>query len=198
MKNRIWAACMALLLANISILFYVYGYATSGEEKIAAQSISRLISTYAEPQSNPVFLVRAEDRCRFYGHAYCPAAEAQRASALALFNIPITLSTKPSTEAFYEDYLAARARLIKTTDNYARFLSSHPSTDDYVTASAAFEEEAGGLIGVIVSNLYALQDIALRDSDRAGNWAFAAGYLCNFVLFVLIACARRMTQRKRS
>jgi len=197
MMNKIWAACMAFILANICILFYVYGSATSGEEKVAAQQIARLISTYAEPESNPTFLVRAEDRCRFYGPSYCQIASAQRANALSLFTSPIVLTVKPTTEVFYNDYLAARARLIKATDDYATLLDSKPETRAYIVASSSFEKEAGMLIGNIVSNLYALQDSTLKEADHTGSWVFALGYLCNFVLFALVVYARRMNNQKR-
>lgn len=196
MKNRIWAACMALLLANISILFYVYGYSTSGEEKIAAQSISRVISAYAEPGANPISLVRAEDRCRFYAAEFCAPAQAQRHNVSTLFSRPLTLTTNDNTEAFYLKYLAARLRLIQATNEYAAFLDTTPSNDKYVRASAVFEQVAGHQVGLIVSNLNVLQDMALRDSDRVGNWVFTMGYLCNFFLIALTAFARKGTYNK--
>jgi hypothetical protein len=190
MKNKIWAACMALVLMNISILFYVYGSTTMGDEKVAAQNISRLISTYTEPESNPMYLTRAEDRCRFYAGVYCPASKALRAKSVSLFQTPIKIKTTTQSEVYYSDYLTARARLIKATSDYTTFLDENTTNTAYITKSIAFEEEAGVLIGSIVSNLYALQDQALQDADHTGNWAFTLGYICNFLLMVLIGFSR--------
>lgn len=198
MKNRIWACFVALAVANLMVLFYVYGYSTAGDDKVSAQKISRLISTYAEPESNPVFLVRSEDRCRFYGEVYCPEAKAQRESVAGSFSAPIKLTAKPGTENTYADYLDARTRLTKVTQDYVTFLDTNPSTLVYLSASVSFEEQAGELIGAIVSNLYALQDVALQDADHSGNWAFAFGYLVNLLMIVLAVVGSRSPTRKRS
>lgn len=198
MKNKLWAACMALVLMNLAILFYVYGNVTMGEEKIAAQNIGRLISTYAEPESNPVFLVRAEDRCRFYGKTYCPWAKQQRIAIVAPFSNPIKLAQKATATSYYIDYLNARTDLINVTNDYIAFLDTEPATPEYVAASVAYEAAAGAMVGVIVANLYALQDEALRHSEKSGNWAFTLGYVCNILLIAIMIFARRTAAQKRS
>lgn len=198
MKNKLWAACMALVLANLAILFYVYGNVTMGEEKIAAQNISRLISTYAEPESNPVFLVRAEDRCRFYGKLYCPTAKQMRIAAVSPFTNPIKLKQATTATPYYIDYMNARTDLINATEAYVAFLDTEPPTPEYLAASVAYESQAGAMVGVIVTNLYALQDESLKDSERSGNWAFTLGYVCNILLIAIMIFARRTAAQKRS
>jgi hypothetical protein len=197
-KNKLWAACLALVLANLAILFYVYGNLTQGEDKIAAQNISRLISTYAEPESNPVFLVRSEDRCRFYGKLYCPMAKQQRVATMNLFTNPtqLTSTTTTVTTMYYLDYLNARSDLVEATRKYVAFLNTNPLTPQYLAASIAFEQQAGELIAAIVTNLYALQDETLRESEKSGNWGFTLGYLCNLLLIALMIFARRTTTQK--
>lgn len=199
-KNKLWAACLVLVLANLAILFYVYGNLTQGEDKIAAQNISRVISTYAEPESNPVFLVRSEDRCRFYGKLYCPMARQQRVATMTLFTDPIQVNstTRAANTLYYIDYLNARSDLIEATRKYVAFLNTDPLTPQYLAASIAFEQQAGELIATIVTNLYALQDETLRDSEKSGNWGFVLGYLCNLLLIALMIYARRTSLQKES
>lgn len=192
MKSKLWAAIVFLAMSNLIVLGCLYSYSTVGEDKSPAQKISRVISTYAEPESNPIFLVRAEDRCRFYGHAYCASAAAQRKSITGLFTTPLQLEKTADNAVFYATYLDSRTRLIKATSDYIQFLDTTPSTEAYLFASTSFEEEAGVLVGAIVSNLYALQEDALRDSDKRGNWMYFFGFLSNVIVLALVAvCARR-------
>lgn len=195
MTRKIWMACMGLILANLATLYAVYGNTTMGEQKVAAQNISRLISTYAEPESNPVFIVRAEDRCRFYGEMYCSAAKSQRAAVLTMFTNPIKLSPADKDTAYYGGYLAAREQLINATRTYVGLLNTHPSNLEYLSASISFEEQAGVLVGTIVSNLYALQDAALSSAENSGSWVFIFGYLCNLALIVLVAIAAHLSPK---
>lgn len=197
MTRKIWMACMGLILANLATLYAVYGNTTMGEQKVAAQNISRLISTYAEPESNPVFIVRAEDRCRFYGEMYCSAAESQRAAVLSMFTNPIKLSPADKDTAYYGGYLAAREQLINATRTYVSLLNTKPSTIEYLSASISFEEQAGVLVGTIVSNLYALQDSALSSAENSGSWVFIFGYICNLMLIVLVAWLARLSTRPK-
>lgn len=198
LKTKLWAACMALVLANLAILFYVYGNVTTGEQKVAAQNINRLISTYAEPESNPVLLVRAEDRCRFYGKLYCPTAKQRRVAAVAPFTNPIQLSEEAMSSLPYIDYLNARSDLLSATAEYTAILDSEPTLPEYLAASLAYEAKAGASVGVIVANLYTLQDEALRESEKSGNLAFTLGYVCNILLIAIMVFARRAYPPKRN
>lgn len=193
MKHKRWAAwALVLALLNLGVLACIYSFSSLGEDRSSAQKIGRLISTYAEPESNPVFLVRAEDRCRFYSDSYCASARAQRRGITpGLYSNPIKLDVTPDSALFYSAYIDARARLIRATATYVVFLDTKPSDEDYLKASISFEEEAGVLVGTIVSNLYALQEEALRDTDHRANWAYVVGFLNNLLILIFVALVTR-------
>lgn len=193
MKHKRWAAwALALALLNLGVLACIYSFSSIGEDRSSAQKIGRLISTYAEPEANPVFLVRAEDRCRFYSDTYCASARAQRRGITpGLYTNPIKLDVNPETALYYSSYIDARARLIRATATYVVFLDTKPDESEYLKASISFEEEAGVLVGTIVSNLYALQEEALRDTDHRGNWAYLVGFLANLLILIFVAMATR-------
>jgi len=200
MKYKRWAAwALVLAFLNLGVLACIYSFTSIGEDRASAQKIGRLISTYAEPEANPVFLVRAEDRCRFYSEAYCASARAQRRGITpGLYTNPIKLDVSPESALFYTAYVDARARLIRATASYVVFLDTKPANPEYLKQSISFEEESGVLVGTIVSNLYALQEEALRDTDHRSNWAYVVGFLANLLVLIFVAYATRRHAPKGS
>lgn len=178
-----------MCLANMLVLFLVWGQSSSGEDKQSAQTVAQLISAYAEPESNPLALVRAEDRCRFYGDQHCAASLAQRQNALSAFTSPTRVTQRMANDPHYNDYMAARTRLAQSTNDFASFLDNKPDEQAYLQAAASFEAEANVLLGSIVSNLYALQETTLAEGENNSTWAFTLGYVCNLILIALIVGA---------
>jgi len=187
-----------MAMANMLVLFLVWGQSSTGEDKQSAQTVAQMISAYAEPESNPLTLIRAEDRCRFYGDEYCAASLAQRQNALSAFTSPSVVTLRMSQDPHYTDYLAARSRLIQATHDFASFLDDEPNEEAYLQAAASFEAEANVLLGAIVSNLYALQEITLAEGESNNTWAFTLGYVCNLILIALIVGAHSNRRTKGS
>lgn len=182
--------CMFLLAANVALLFAVYGTGTSVDNRDTAQSLSRLISAYSEPNSNPQFLVRDENQCRFWGAGYCARALAKRKSAIAAYAFNPILPTVLQSTQLYESYVETRKALTLATTEYVAFLNTNPPNPDYIAKSKEFEEQAGVLVGQLVTNLYDMQSQTILRQTNYTEQILMAQYACSLFLLFLIALLR--------
>lgn len=183
-------AMIVLAVVNVLVLFFVYNTGGTYDGKFEAQSLSRLISSYSEPDSNPQFLVRDENQCRFWGQGYCARAAAKRKSVLVAqaFSPAIPVSLQSSVQ--YHSYIKTREALTMSTTEYVAFLNSNPGNMVYIEQSKQFEEEAGQLVGQLVSYLYDMQAQTIqKQSTYAGQ--IVMGQYLSLLALLLMACLIR-------
>lgn len=182
--------CIILLIANVAILFLVYGTGGSIDNKDAAQSLSRLISAYSEPNSNPQFLVRDENQCRFWGQGYCARAQAKRKAVTAAYSFNPTLPASLQSTELYQAYVEGRKALMIATTDYVAFLNTSPPTEQYIAQSKVFEEQAGVLVGQLVTYLYDMQGQTIQRQTNYTEQILMLQYLCLVVLLFFICLLR--------
>lgn len=182
--------CIILLIANVAILFLVYGTGGSVDSKDAAQNLSRLISAYSEPNSNPQFLVRDENQCRFWGQGYCARAQAKRKAATAVYAYNPSLPASLQSTELYQSYVESRKALMLATQDYVTFLSTNPPNDQYIAQSKVFEEQAGILVGQLVTFLYDMQGQTIQRQTNYTEQILMAQYLCLVVLLFFVCLLR--------
>lgn len=183
-------ACMVLLILNVAGLFCVYSIGQTGAGKEAAQSLGKLISAYSEPNSNPQFLVRAEDQCRFWDQSYCARALAKRKAVKITNPYNPPMPEELQATALYSAYVDTRSALTQATTEYVAFLDKNPSDVDYIERSKEFEEQASVLIGQLVSYLYDMQNQTIRAQSTATERVLMAQYVALVLLFLIVSILR--------
>lgn len=183
-------ACIVLLVLNIASLFVLYGAGVSGASQDTAQSLGKLISAYSEPNSNPQFLVSAENQCRFWGAEYCSRATSKRKAILRGYAAQANVPPEAQSTQAYATYLATRKALTQETTEYIAFLNTDPGNAEYVERSKEFEEQAGMLVGQLISYLYDMQERAIRAQTLATEQTMMAQYLALVAVLFLLCILR--------
>lgn len=183
-------ACIVLLVLNIASLFVLYGAGFTGARQDTAQSLSKLISAYSEPNSNPQFLVSAENQCRFWGAEYCSRAIAKRKSILRGYAAQSAIPEDLQSTQTYAVYLSTRKALTQETSEFIAFLNTDPSNEEYVGRSKEFEEQAGVLVGQLISYLYGMQERAIKAQTTATEQIMMAQYLAQVAVLFLVCILR--------
>lgn len=182
--------CIALLVLIIASFFVLYGAGTIGANRDTAQSLGKLISAYSEPNSNPQFLVSAENQCRFWGAEYCARAVAKRKSILRGYAAPSVVPEDVKAAEQYSAYLATRKALTQETSDFIAFLNTNPSNAEYVEKAKEFEEQAGVLVGQLISYLYDMQERAIKAQTTATEQIMMAQYLAQVAVLFLVCILR--------
>lgn len=182
--------CIVLLVLNIASLFVLYGAGTAGASRDTAQSLGKLISAYSEPNSNPQFLVSAENQCRFWGAEYCSRSAAKRKSTLLGYTAQSTIPEEVQSTQLYAAYLSTRKALTLETSEFITFLNAEPGDEEYVRRAKAFEEQAGVLVGQVISYLYEMQENALKAQTAATERIMMAQYLALVAVLFLVCILR--------
>lgn len=190
MMRHILNACILLLIVNVGALFCLHTLGTSGDDKETARSLARLISSYAEPDSNPQSLISAENQCRFWDKTYCARAEAKRKAAVLAYPPVAQVSYTVKQSTLYTAYIETRAALNEATMDYAEFLQTNPSDEQYIERSKEFEEQAGVLLGKMVSYLYDMQEQTARKQGTQAEQVVMTQYLCLMILLLLVCILR--------
>lgn len=183
-------ACIGLLVLNIATLFFIYGTGNTGDGRDTAQSLGRLISAYSEPNSNPQFLVNAENQCRFWGPEYCARALAKRKSILVAYPGSTPMPEDLRSTSLYAAYVETRKALTQETTTYIAFLNQTPSNAEFVAKSKEFEEAAGFLVGQVISYLYDMQGQAIRKQTTTTERVLMVQYLGLVALLFLVCLLR--------
>lgn len=183
-------ACIILLVMNIASLFVLYGAGATGASRDTAQSLGKLISAYSEPNSNPQFLVSAENQCRFWGAEYCSRAIAKRKSMIRAYAAQALVPEEVQSTQTYATYLSTRRALTQETSEFIAFLNTSPSNEEYVGTAKEFEEQAGVLVGQLISYLYEMQQRAITKQTTAAEQIMMAQYLALVAVLFLICILR--------
>lgn len=188
--RKLLDAILVLVAINVLILVGAYGTGFSVDNKDVAQSLSKLISSYAEPNSNPQFLVRDENQCRYWGQGYCARAEAKRKAIqiAASYNpvLPEVLQASPT----YKNYSEVRGALTAATNEYITFLNTNPANPDFVARSKIFEESAGVLVGQLVNYLYDMQSATIARQTAYTDKVLMVQYLVLMTVLLLLCIIR--------
>ena len=182
--------CIVLLVLNIASLFVLYGAGGTEASRTTAQSLGRLISAYSEPSSNPQFLVSAENQCRFWGAEYCSRAVGKRKSTIRGYMAQSAVPEEVQATQLYAAYLDTRKALTLETSEFIAFLNTSPSDADYVVEAKAFEEQAGVLVGRVISHLYEMQQNAIKEQIAATERIMMAQYLALVAVLFLVCILR--------
>lgn len=183
-------ACIVLLVLNIASLFVLYGAGAIGASRDTAQSLGKLISAYSEPNSNPQFLVSAENQCRFWGAEYCSRAVAKRKSILRGYAAQSVIPQEVQSTQVYAAFLSTRKALTLETSEFIAFLNTEPDNQLYVDRAKEFEEQAGVLIGQLIGYLYDMQERAIRTQTTATEQIMMAQYICLVTVLFMVCILR--------
>ncbi len=183
-------SCIVLLVLNIASLFVLYGAGATGASRDIAQSLGKLISAYSEPNSNPQFLVSAENQCRFWDAEYCSRAVAKRRSTLRGYAAQSTVPEEAQSTQLYAAYQTARKALTLETSEFIAFLGTDPDDAAYVIRAKEFEEQAGVLVGQVISTLYEMQEKAIKEQTAATERIMMAQYLALVAVLFLVCILR--------
>lgn len=182
--------CIAVLVSNVALLVGFHSWGSATDTSSTAQSLGKLISAYSEPSRNPQFLVTSEMQCRYWGEIYCPRATARRATASMGYPVGLPLPEELQQGQLYVAFSATRQALNAATTDYIAFLGTNPGNETYVEKSREYEEQAGVLVGQLVSYLYDMQGQLIRKQTVAADRVLLVQYLCLLSLLFIVCLLR--------
>jgi hypothetical protein len=186
--------CIVVIFVNVLILVGVYGTGAADNGQDTTQSLSRLISGYAEPSSNPQFLVRDENQCRFWTttikSGYCARALAKRKAIVAAYSFTPSLPEVLKATPHYAAYVETRKALTISTNEYISFLSTNPPDAVYIDASKQFEEQTQVLVGQLIGYLYDMQSQTIAKQSGSTQAILMMQYFSMVALMFLVCFLR--------